>query len=74
MSDFVDVGWYVEINVGRWNKPYVLTGDALLARANAVAAEMAPEFEALRVALARNDIEPPPFESSFDGEEDLREP
>ena len=23
-SDYHDVGWYVEINVGRWNKPYEL--------------------------------------------------
>ena len=24
-TDYFDVGWYVEINVGRWNKPYQLT-------------------------------------------------
>ena len=24
MSDYHDVGWYVNINVGRWNKPYEL--------------------------------------------------
>lgn len=24
MTDYFDVGWYVEINVGKWNKPYVL--------------------------------------------------
>lgn len=24
-TDYFDVGWYVNINVGRWNKPYVLT-------------------------------------------------
>ncbi len=23
-SDYFDVGWYVNVNVGRWNKPYVL--------------------------------------------------
>ena len=25
MSDYFDVGWYVNINIGRWNKPYILT-------------------------------------------------
>ena len=24
-SDYFDVGWYVDVNVGRWNKPYLLT-------------------------------------------------
>ena len=24
-SDYFDVGWYVNINVGNWNKPYVFT-------------------------------------------------
>lgn len=23
-TDYFDVGWYVDINVGRWDKPYVL--------------------------------------------------
>lgn len=23
-SDYFDVGWYISINVGKWNKPYVL--------------------------------------------------
>lgn len=23
-SDYFDVGWYVNVNVGRWNKPYIL--------------------------------------------------
>ena len=23
-SDYFDVGWYVDINIGAWNKPYVL--------------------------------------------------
>lgn len=22
--DYFDVGWYVDVNVGKWNKPYVL--------------------------------------------------
>ena len=24
MTDYFDVGWYIDINVGQWNKPYVL--------------------------------------------------
>jgi hypothetical protein len=23
-SDYYDVGWYVDVNIGRWNKPYRL--------------------------------------------------
>lgn len=23
-TDYFDVGWYVDINVGKWNKPYIL--------------------------------------------------
>eukprot|EP00697_Spironema_sp_BW2_P009502 gnl/Spiro4/24449_TR12118_c0_g1_i1.p1 gnl/Spiro4/24449_TR12118_c0_g1~~gnl/Spiro4/24449_TR12118_c0_g1_i1.p1 ORF type:complete len:143 (-),score=32.32 gnl/Spiro4/24449_TR12118_c0_g1_i1:214-642(-) len=23
-TDYFDVGWYIHINIGRWNKPYVL--------------------------------------------------
>ena len=23
-TDYFDVGWYIDINVGRWNKPYIL--------------------------------------------------
>jgi len=26
MTDYFDVGWYVEVNVGQYNKPYRLTG------------------------------------------------
>lgn len=22
-SDYFDVGWYVDINIGKWNKPYI---------------------------------------------------
>ena len=25
MSDYFDVGWYVNINVGKWDKPYQIT-------------------------------------------------
>lgn len=25
MTDYFDVGWYVQINVGKWNKPFVHT-------------------------------------------------
>ena len=24
-SDYFDVGWYVDVNIGKWNKPYQLT-------------------------------------------------
>lgn len=24
MTDYFDVGWYVDINIGKWNKPYAL--------------------------------------------------
>ena len=24
MTDYFDVGWYVNIHVGRWNKPYIV--------------------------------------------------
>ena len=23
-TDYFDVGWYIDVNVGRWNKPYIL--------------------------------------------------
>jgi hypothetical protein len=23
MTDYFDVGWYVRVNIGKWNKPYV---------------------------------------------------
>jgi hypothetical protein len=25
-TDYFDVGWYVDINIGQWNKPYALEG------------------------------------------------
>jgi len=25
-SDYFDVGWYVDVNIGRWNKPYQVMG------------------------------------------------
>lgn len=24
MTDYFDVGWYIDVNIGRWNKPYEL--------------------------------------------------
>jgi len=24
MTDYFDVGWYIEINIGNWDKPYIL--------------------------------------------------
>jgi hypothetical protein len=26
-SDYFDVGWYVDVNIGKWDKPYVYTGE-----------------------------------------------
>lgn len=26
MTDYFHVGWYVDVNLGRWDKPYVYTG------------------------------------------------
>ncbi len=26
MTDYFDVGWYVDINIGHWSKPYLYTG------------------------------------------------
>lgn len=26
MTDYFDVGWYIDISVGRWDKPYVFEG------------------------------------------------
>jgi hypothetical protein len=23
-SDYFDVGWYIDVNIGQWNKPYAL--------------------------------------------------
>jgi hypothetical protein len=25
-SDYFDVGWYVDVNIGTWDKPYILEG------------------------------------------------
>jgi hypothetical protein len=25
MTDYFDVGWYVDVNIGKWNKPYNIT-------------------------------------------------
>ena len=22
-TDYFDVGWYIDVNIGRWNKPYI---------------------------------------------------
>ena len=24
-SDYFDIGWYIDVNIGSWNKPYILT-------------------------------------------------
>jgi hypothetical protein len=25
-TDYFDVGWYVDVNIGKWDKPYIYTG------------------------------------------------
>jgi hypothetical protein len=30
-TDYFDVGWYVDIHVGRWNKPYTMTAEQQMA-------------------------------------------
>jgi hypothetical protein len=25
MTDYFDIGWYCDINIGKWDKPYTLT-------------------------------------------------
>jgi hypothetical protein len=27
MTDYFDVGWYIDIKIGKWNKPYNYTGE-----------------------------------------------
>lgn len=29
MTDYFDVGWYLDINVGQWDKPYIYTGEEM---------------------------------------------
>lgn len=29
-TDYFDVGWYIDINVGKWNRPFVYTGAAMM--------------------------------------------
>ena len=29
-TDYFDIGWYVDINVGKWDKPFVYTGETQL--------------------------------------------
>ena len=24
MTDYFDVGWYISVNIGRWDKPYIV--------------------------------------------------
>jgi len=24
-TDYFDIGWYIDVNIGSWNKPYILT-------------------------------------------------
>jgi len=25
MTDYFDVGWYISVNLGRWDKPYIVS-------------------------------------------------
>ena len=25
MTDYFDVGWYISVNIGKWDKPYIVT-------------------------------------------------
>jgi hypothetical protein len=27
MTDYFDVGWYIDIKIGKWDKPYNFTGE-----------------------------------------------
>jgi hypothetical protein len=44
MSDYFDVGWYLSLQIGRWDKPcrftFVRSSAELVERANAIASEM----------------------------------
>jgi len=31
MTDYFDVGWYVDVNIGRWNQPYICTAEKVAA-------------------------------------------
>lgn len=31
MTDYFDVGWYVDVNIGRWERPFVCTAAAVAA-------------------------------------------
>ena len=33
-SDYFDVGWYVDVRFGKWNKPFKVTGQDLKAKAS----------------------------------------
>lgn len=37
-TDYFDVGWYVDLNLGRWDKPFVCTAPAQAEPAAAIAA------------------------------------
>lgn len=30
MTDYFDVGWYVDINIGKWNRPYACTAQKVM--------------------------------------------
>lgn len=45
MTDYFHVGWYIDINVGNWNKPYVLEAAAPKKARKAPAKKAAPVVE-----------------------------
>jgi hypothetical protein len=59
MTDYFDVGWYVDIKIGRWDKPYRLTGSPIVA-APPPPAPSAPPVVAASPSPAGFVI-PPPF-------------
>ena len=40
MTDYFDTAYYLDINVGKWNQPYVCTGRSLDGTVNGVAEEL----------------------------------
>jgi hypothetical protein len=51
-SDYFDVGWYVDIQIGRWNKPYRFTGAAAAAAVADLPATQAELVERMNEAAA----------------------
>lgn len=52
MTDYHDVGWYVDVNVGRWDKPYLLTAATVPASTPPAPASPAVVLSATEVIAA----------------------